>query len=235
MFGSRLAGLLALALGLLVGCGLPGQATRPAPATSADSSAAVVQASFAPGVPDGWDLYEEADDGFAIALPPEYDRIDTDEATLTAFLDTLKQQNPDEAETLDREFRGFLDSGAPKLWAFDQTTENTGSNVLVIKEPLSRALTLDQYVQVTLRQLDNVAEVIRPIQQQRVTLAAGEAVELRYDQRGDTAGDASDTTVQYLVVDGRTAFVLTFIVAQERADTFVPIFQQAAQTFRLLN
>jgi hypothetical protein len=162
-----------------------------------------------------------------------------DPQTLEASLDAVKEQNPEMASMLEGQARTLVTSGI-KFFGFDLSPEATAAgfatNVNVFKQSLGAEASLDFYVQLNVGQLENIPNVVEPISHQRVNIAAGEAEQMRYGMEM-AAPDGQTVTMaltQYLVVEGKDAYVITLTTRADWAEKYAPIFEQIGQSFRLI-
>jgi hypothetical protein len=187
---------------------------------------------------DGWVLYKNEASGFAIALPPTWDKIDIDPQTINAAIDDLGDTNPELASFLKGQASSLIASGA-KFFGFDgaQDTSKTGfaTNVNILVQSMGMEVTLDYYMQVNVAQLDSTSYVVKPISEQRVEVAAGEAGELRYklSLTGQAGQPLTVSTLQYIVVDGKKAYVITFTTTSDQEEDYASVFEKIVKSFQL--
>ncbi len=99
---------------------------------------------------------------------------------------------------------------------------------------LGVAVPFDSYVSLTLGQLKNIADPDAPISNRKLTLSNLQAVEIKYGSNlNTTLGKVAATITQYLILDGKTQYVITFFCPQELADSYSPVFEKMAKTFEI--
>jgi len=232
--------LLAVALVLmaLASCGGPAPTATRVPPTATPQPTPTPPVAT-PTLEAGWVLYEKPADGFAIALPPTWRQIDMDPQTLGASLDAIKAQNPELAPQLEGQARSLLEAGI-KFFGFDLAPEalatGAATNVNVLSQSLPAEVSLDFYVQLSVGQLENMSSVVKPVQQRRVQLAAGEAEELSYAMNMVAPSGAALAlwTDQYLFLQGKAVYVITCTTSQETAPKYTEVFANIGRSFRLL-
>jgi hypothetical protein len=188
----------------------------------------------------GWIRYELPGEGFAMTLPPRWRPVDLTPETLAATLQTIQDENPGIRGLIsDQMLRGQILSGltfyaihaAPETYIYD-----TPTNLNVVKLVLQIDITLETYVQQKLRQIE--LQVIRntPIRHERVMLGNVEAEKFAYDREitGTTGEFISVHIIQYLILDGRTSYVITLTAPRPLTDTYVPMFEEIGASFELV-
>jgi hypothetical protein len=188
----------------------------------------------------GWIRYELPGEGFAMTLPPRWRPVDLTPETLGATLQTISDENPGIRGLIsDQMLRGQILSGltfyaihaAPETYIYD-----TPTNLNLVKLVLQIDISLETYVQQKLRQIE--LQVIRntPIRHERVMLGNVEAERFAYDREitGTTGEFISVHIVQFLILDGRTSYVITLTSPRPLTDTYVPMFEEIGASFELL-
>jgi len=211
----------------------------PAPtATVAQVGAASVVTST---LKNGWILYQVESEGFAMALPPEWIQISLDPQAFDAALKVVGEQNPEFKQFFSSEtMRSLLASGL-KFYAFDldpkALTLGLPPSTNVIKLELPFSVPLDSYVAINLKQIESIADPSVPVVHQRVDLFNVEAEEFKYKMTmaGAVGKTVSSQVVQYLLVDGQIAYVITLVCPAGLADSYVNTFTQVGKSFRLLD
>lgn len=262
----KMSGLIAISLALLLlaGCGasaseptsiplastaLPPSATvapptatlvpptsTPAPATPTPAPTTVAASELDPG----WKLCEKESEGFALGLPPTWEQIDMDQATLDASLEAVSKNNPDVADMLKGQARNLLLSGV-KFYAFDlapeAVAEGFATNVNVIKQTLQVAPSMEVYVQINVAQLEKMPSVIKPLTHQRVKLASGTGEELRYQlsMQAPTGEELKLAITQLLALKGKSAYVVTCTTRADQQQTYETTFEKISRSFRTLD
>jgi hypothetical protein len=175
---------------------------------SSDDPVTAPTADGAARLEPGWTLATEAEDDFSIGLPMgwEESQFDVGESIKFQAID-----NSDQAA--DFEF-------AP--------------NLNVIAEPLPFALSLDDYIQANLNQLETQLQGVTDLEHERISLPVGptERIEYRFDLGADEGEAFEVSVVQYVFILDTTGYILTFETAPPQFDRYRQTFEQMAETFR---
>jgi hypothetical protein len=184
----------------------------------------------------GWPFYEVAAEGFGLALPPDWRQFDMDPKRFQAKYDEVMAKNPELAHLLSNA-RQQIANGV-KFFGFDQATVGTGfaTNVNVLRHPIPPGQTLDTVVAETIRQIDGVPEVAKPVVHERVTLASGARERLRYNISMRSPDGKSNVLVitQYIVVKGTDSYIVTMTTGRDQEDKYAKTFDGIGRSFRPL-
>jgi uncharacterized protein (UPF0333 family) len=214
--------------------------TTPTVSAVTTKAAKTTSAATAPALEAGWKNYTPANDGFSIALPPDWQSVDQD--TVKTFLNEglkqLQEQNPKLSSTFGSQIQSIFSSGVIKFFGFslDSTVFNT--NVNVGKQTIPASMTLESYVQLNLNQIEKGIELAKPVERKQVKLPAGQMEEIRYEWNINlpTTGEkAGITTLQYMVVSNKTAYIITFTALSDEFADNLPLFTKMIQSFQLTN
>ncbi len=217
-----------LVLLFITGCGKRGPTMDPSVGTIKPVPEAKAES--------GWPLYQVPAEGFALALPSDWRQFDMNPTTFEArFSETLKQ-NPDLKGMLET-IRQQIAKGI-KFFGLHEPTMRTGfaTNVNVLCLPLPPEGTLDFVVADTLKQLESLPSVTKPIDHERVKTPAGDCERFRYKMaiQTPTGKTVSIALTQFVFVKGATGYVMSLgsLVSQEAqyADTF----EKIGQSFRFI-
>lgn len=170
--------------------------------------------------------YEVSSAGFSVAVPPDWRTASADEAFTEDRLREMEAENPQLAPLLD-ELEG--PDSLVKLVAFDPDVEGDfATNLNVLVEPVTVDITREQYFDAT---VSNVRKQLgADVEQERVDLPAGEALHLDYEQ---SAGDGEIATVQYVLFEDETGYVLTYTTLPRRLAERAEEFERSARSFEL--
>jgi hypothetical protein len=200
------------------------------------SSAPMAARQPTPTLEPGWKLYAVPTDSFALALPPSWKQISLDQTSVAAALDAVGQKNPEFANAL-----GAPDSSAAplvKFMAVDTAldgmvgTFSTNINVFHRTQPIQAPL--EVYIPITLKALQDLPYIGRPILHTRMQTLAGEAEEFRYTNTLKLLTDEDVTTAnrQYLIVHGRQLYIISCSAPLSRESKYAPVFAKIAASFR---
>jgi hypothetical protein len=169
--------------------------------------------------------------GFSIGVPSGWKSIDYRQVATSGLVDRLARENPQLAPLL----QALRSPGSGvKLFAFDpHLTSGFATNVNLVVEQVPAGLTASQYAGAALAQLNQLANIVRPIRQHALRLAAGPAVELQYHIRFTLAGKQVVTsTTQYVLTHDARAFVVTYTTLPGLAARRASLFATSAQSIR---
>lgn len=189
----------------------------------------------------GWTLYQMVDEGFEIALPPEWQTISLNPETMQNALAIVGEQNPAFKDMFSSEMLLSLAASGVKLYGMnlqpDAMAYDLPPSINVIKIDLGMALPLDTYIPATLKQLETIADPEVPITHRRVTLSGIEAEEFKYGMAMTNlvGKPIKGKVVQYLLFDGTTQYAITLASPNELAEDYASIFEQIVQSFQILD
>jgi hypothetical protein len=172
--------------------------------------------------------YEVSSAGFSIAVPKDWRTVSAEEAFTEDKLREMKADNPELAPFLDA-LEG--PDSLVELLAFDPDVEGGfATNLNVLVEPVTIDITREQYFEAT---VSNVREQLgADVEPERLELPAGETLHLTYEQSGN-AGDGAIATVQYVLFESDTGYVLTYTTLPPRLAQNSKEFERSARSFEL--
>ncbi len=213
----------------------PKPTRTPSPTDTPTSATAPVITST---LENDWVLYELSQEGFTLALPPEWLQITLDPETYEDALEIAGEQNPTIGKYLSSDSLRALMASGLKFYGMDTSLDALEAgflaNLNVLKMDLGFEAPLDTYVALNLKQIEALATE-GTVEHERVELANLDAEKLTYEMsQTSTTGDPVQVTiVQYLALDGSTAYVVTMIAPTSLSDDYVPTFEEIGQSFRL--
>jgi len=190
-------------------------------------------------VPNGWTQHTVPEQGFALAVPTTWQRLPVKAQELGAALETVRQTNPELANALGANAEVLLKNGV-KFWAIDLglETQQAGfaTNVTLTRQTLPDAVSFDTFVSVNLSQLYALTTRNSDIVNERIALAGQPAERVRYllalNREGDSPMTAAIT--QYLVLNGRDAYVLTYSTRSDLLNKYRSVFDLSAASLRFI-
>jgi hypothetical protein len=188
----------------------------------------------------GWVLYTLAEAGFEIGLPPTWQTLVLSAEALETLLEIVGERYSEMGSMLSSEMVQSLIASGVKLYGFDLSpealTQGAPVSINVIQTELPLKMPFDSYVSISLAQIKALAGPDAEVEHHRLTLSDHKAEEIMYQYKMmDFAGqDIAAAIVQYLLLDDNTAYVISMIAPWALEETYVPTFQEIAQTFRLL-
>ena len=179
-------------------------------------------------------------EGFAIAIPPEWEQLDLSAEGMEDTLALMGERNPEFGKVFSSQYvRGLLASGI-KFYGLDLSDESFAhgfpTSVNVIKLDLGLDMPMDLFVDLNLQQIENLANPNYPVTHDRIQIGDLEAEEFSYQaQIVDPLGNSIDMWLnQYLLLDGPVAYVITLGGVPETEQSQAQIFHDIAHSFRLL-
>lgn len=187
-------------------------------------------------VPAGWSTHTLEADGFKLALPPKWQRIEPGE--VDSALDELRADNPEIAELIQSQLAGSL-SSLVRFFAFDTESptlaEEFATNVNVVVEPLPTDVEFDQYLEANLSQLRQLPGVTVALENGNLSLPGGRAALIKsVFTLNSPSGPRQIDVTQYLFLKDRRGFILSMTTTPGHAATYKSPFEQIARTFQTL-
>ncbi len=190
-------------------------------------------------VPNGWNEFTVSDDNFAIAVPARWQKLPLNPPELEGSLQVIRRSNPDLATALGARAQELLSTGV-KFWAFDfdpNSLQSKFGTVLTITHQVQpNASSFDTFVLVNASQIEQLTSRQGPVNHTRVSLGGFPAEKFRYNMTYQPNGDKPVTTaiVQYLLLNGTNAYVLTYATPLDQLDRYTATFDQSSASFRIL-
>ena len=189
---------------------------------------------------DGYTLYELPQEGFSIVLSSDWQVADLYKMDFPGMLDLVGEQNENLDTVFSSEYLQNLAASGIKLYAINVSEESiqlaVPASVNVIVQELPFDLTLEEYATLTITQLEQLFNPTSEITQEQVMLGELEAVRLVtpieiVEPLGQTVEIAS---VQYLIVTDSFAYVVTVSIPMELVGSYLEVFSEEVETFRLM-
>lgn len=245
---AAIAGLLVIACSA-TGQGISGTSRplmmRPSPSPQPPLTATALPTHTPPAgqakIEEGWTEYSLPDDGFAVALPQTWRKVDagTDDSLAPAYIAQAEHGLVPASNLQVRD--DSLRSSDVRFLALDTAPESVASgfmtNLNVLHRSLVGNISLAEFGAGNVRELEKVKRVIKPVQVQVVQLPAGQALRLRYElelSSGDAQAPRASLT-QFLLINGQEGYVLTFATTPALLEKYKPIFEQIGSSFRWLS
>lgn len=218
----------------------PAPTRTPVMASSRPTAMPTSEAGVTSTLKSGWVEYQFKASKFAVAIPPSWEGIEPGSDTVDKLLAGSASQNP-QLKTLfsSQQFRSQVAAGL-KFYGLDLSPKalqaGFPASVNVMKVDLLVNLSLDSTSAVNLAAVKKMAVPDIPVTQRRVKLGNTDSVRLAYAMKTtDMFGEEITLAVtQYLAVNGKSQYVVTFVCARDMTKTYDPIFEKVAQSFRLL-
>lgn len=190
-------------------------------------------------VPNGWSEYSLPENGFAISAPTTWQRLPVKKAELDAALQTVRASNPELAQALGDNAEALVGSGV-KFWAIDLNPETQqagfATNVTVTRQALPNALSFETFVSVNLNQLEALTTRNSQVVHERTSIAGQPAERVRYllVMNRDQDSPVTAAITQYLILNGGSAYVLTFATRTDLMNKYKSVFDQSAASMRFI-
>ena len=189
---------------------------------------------------DGSTRYTVAEDGFSIELPTDWQVADLNSMQFSAALDGLADAN-EENEIFGNQFFQNLVASGIRFYALNTADPtlltSTPPSINIIRQELPIEFTLDEYVQLNVDQIGDFLDVRSEIEANPLTLGDNDAYQMRYSVGlNDPFGNPLELlNTQYLLIEDRTAYVVTLVTPVDFAEDTLAEFTTSAETFRLLD
>ena len=179
------------------------------------------------GEENGMAAYEGESGGFTISVPQQWKTANIDEVIDEGTLDEIRKEDPELADQIEP----IAQPGSPvKFVAIDpDVKDDFATNANVYVEEVPAGVTREQYFDATLQ---HVTEALGAPEQEQVTLPAGEALRLSYEQ--EIASGRKIAILQYILFENGTGYVITYTTLPDRSSEYAETFESSARTFALL-
>ena len=189
---------------------------------------------------DGTILYELPNEGYAIALPEEWEVVDLSEGFFSEIFDALAEQNESLPSVWTNETFQSLVAAGIKFYAINFKDESVSNlvpaTISVVKEELNIDIDLVQYSDLAVNQLELLLPLSTDITQEATRLGEYRSIKLSYELELNNPIGVPSTSVnnQYIILEGNTAYIVTVGMGVELADDLLPTANEAVQFSRLL-
>jgi len=181
----------------------------------------------------GRTTYDVASAGFSIAVPESWRAISADDLAASDEWEAVIKDTP--ALGPYAEILQGPDSVVRFIAVDPNVRDEFATNLNVIVEELSADVTLDDYEQEFIAQLESLPSLLGGIEHRRVNLPGGRAVRTSYMLKLVTSGRTRTvSTLQYAFVGEGAAYTLTYATLPSVAGAYQDTFAQSARSFRLL-
>jgi hypothetical protein len=186
---------------------------------------------------NGWPLYEVKEEGFALALPPDWRQFDMNPVNFEKKFSQALKEDPD-LGAIHEIIRQQIKSGM-KFFAFHKPSLKSGfaTNLNVLRVPVPDEATLDEVVAENLTQLDGLTTVVKPFTHERVRMATGDRERIRYQVSMQNPGGKSATVAitQFVLVKGTDSYFVTFTTLPDRKAQYTDTFEKIGKSFRFID
>jgi hypothetical protein len=188
---------------------------------------------------DGFLHYSYKDAGFTVSLPDNWEHLDISADDLDLILSYAKETNPQLGDIYSSAYLRSLAAAGIKFMAIDTSVDSlsagipTSVNILVSDLPIE--ISLDDYVEINLRQLRTMLGEDLPMRQERIRISNTEAEKITYELEMNDVFGKSHIVVftQFLMLQGKTQYVLTFGTVKEFSGANEAVFSEIVQSFEI--
>jgi len=188
---------------------------------------------------DGYSQYSYQEAGFSVSLPHNWEHLDLSADDLDQILSYAKETNPQLGDIYSSTYLRSLAAAGIKFMAVDTSVDSlsagipTSMNILVSELPIE--ISLDDYVEINIQQLRNMMGENLLITQERVPISVTEAEKITYELEMNDVFGKSHIVVfnQFLMLQGKTQYVLTFGTIKEYYDANMSVFSEIVQSFEI--
>ncbi len=202
----------------------------------ASSTAKAKPAQPTPEAAGWWQRYTVADNGYSLALPPDWQVVPVNGQT-----DVRPGQEQDAAaasalaQRLQERAQPRLDAGAG-LWAAvepQQAGGSTAASINIIRQPLSSALSVDAFARANIASLQRADRAVRTTSQEWLSTSAGRVlrVQLTYTAPAGQSSKPLQVT-QFFLVNGRNGYCITATVSADQATGYADVFEGIVRSLR---
>ncbi|MEA1976378.1 MAG: hypothetical protein U9N80_00600, partial [Chloroflexota bacterium] len=188
---------------------------------------------------DGSSHYAYQEAGFSVSLPNNWEHLDLSATDLDQILAYAKETNPQLGDIYSSTYLRSLAAAGIKFMAVDTSVDSlsagipTSMNILVSDLPID--ISLDDYVEINIQQLRTMLGENLLITQERVPVSITEAEKITYELEMNDVFGKSHIVVfnQFLMLQGKTQYVLTFGTVKEYSDVNKVVFSDIVQSFEI--
>ncbi|MBN1121210.1 MAG: hypothetical protein JXJ17_09030 [Anaerolineae bacterium] len=187
---------------------------------------------------DGWYLYTLPEEGFSIAMPPDWYSVSLDNEMIDNAVDTVAEQDILAASYLEDMLPMLIAQGV-KFYGIEISPEGLErgypASINIFWQELPGGMSFERLVDMNAAALESMLEMSTPLEQEMVELPSGTAGRLSYGMSGlDLAGEAVDIVlVQYLIEAGEEMYIITVGTSADSFDSYLPTFDQIIESFRI--
>jgi hypothetical protein len=187
---------------------------------------------------NGWPLYRNQEAGFAIALPPTWQKTEMDPAKYEAILRDAQRYNPELRYFMARD-RAQGAASELKFLGVETASVNTSftTNVTVTRTRYPVKYTLDQMVAIYSNDMEGSEMVLtKPVFHERTQIAAGDAERWRFTMVADGPGGQTSRfeNAQFTFMKGYDCFEVSMVAIPERYVNLEATFLKIGKSFRLI-
>ncbi len=187
---------------------------------------------------DGWMVFEMPEDGYSIALPPKWQAINLNESILDSLINSPWR---DESwnEILTDQVRQYIKSGV-KFLSYDFSGTNLNPffpATVYILEVTTFQFPLDMVMSASIKQMEQLPGVIKPVTGRLITLPAGEAIEIKLKMKPNNVlnKDLVIYMTVYVLYQNNDQFLIYMAAPADNTALYASTFDQIARTFKFIH
>lgn len=214
----------------------PKPTNTPTPSSSLTGAVSMLETKLETGET----RYELPTENFSVVLPSDWQPVDLDKMDFPEALETMGEQNENLKGIFSSSFMQNLVAAGMKFYAINLNEKSVKSvvpaTINILKQELPVKFTLEQYTSLNVSQLEQFFDLTSPVKQEQLTFGDIEAAKISYSAKiVDRLGrNIEISNVQYMVLEGKTAYVITLSMPVELAKNNLEPFSKAVETFRLI-
>jgi hypothetical protein len=193
------------------------------------------QPAVAAAAPQGWwQRYANSADGYSLALPPGWQAVPLDQASLERYAQQSGSAEALMAQRLAVRAQERRATGAG-IWAAlapDPAPEGVTS-LNIVRQPLGQEMAVDSFARASMDSLKHSGNAPLALRQTKIKLPSGQAlrVEMTYRLDPEQKGSALHVT-QFYLVKGTNGYVVTAVTRASQAAANAPVFDGVMQSMR---
>ena len=185
----------------------------------------------------GWIVSEVPSENLLISTPPSWTTIPLNPSAINYALESFKSDN-DRYILMVEQLNQIRNAREFKLFGFDENSapsEPFPANMNVLLNDVDVPDTLDAYAEENIHLLESDWVMgIDEVERQKVILASGEAVKIKYTLPLSTSEDSIEAKItQYIFLRCSTGLIITFTSSEKYAQELDSLFDQIADTVEL--
>ncbi len=188
----------------------------------------------------GWQVYTLESEGFSIALPPDWTRLDLSDEMVEAALALAAEGNPEMGIFLEDQMSVLVTQGL-KFYGADLSTQalQSGhpSTIAIMSQPMETEMPLELISISNVAILQSILGEDVEIKSEIVEMPFGEAIRLEYSPRfvGPDGREQIMFLIQYIIVREGKVYTITMSTTGGNAGTHRAMFEEVISSFEFLD
>jgi hypothetical protein len=187
---------------------------------------------------NGWYLYTLPQEGFSIALPPDWYSFELTGDMAEAATDILSEQNDSQMWEYYEDIMPTLMEQGIKFYGIEFTVEGLNSgfpaSINIVQQELLGGMSLDQLAEMSAIMMESMFELPAPVEHDTAELSVGTAERLSYGMEAlSMSGEPVDVTLyQYMIESEGDIYIISIGATTDRFEAIIPTFEQIVDSFR---